>query len=197
VWRRTEQPSGSQSRARPCRAVVRHCSPCPFATETAGSPHRASPRPSTRKHPSVCRDPVCRQQPVPTASYVDVYAGERLGMGSTAIGREACRVATYGAAERAPIASTPVPCRSPALQSSPVRRGDGRAGPDREHVRREPLSGITVLVRRRADGASMTEHVRRGPLSGIAVPPNEENGLTLSKRGLTPFSGGDDWELRG
>jgi hypothetical protein len=133
----------------------------------------------------------------PTAPCVDVYARERLGMGSTAIGREASRLATYGAAERAPIASTPVPCRSPALQSSPVRRGDGRAGPDREHVRREPLSGITVLVRRRADGASMTEHVRRGPLSGIAVPPNEENGLTLSKRGLTPFSGGDDWELRG
>jgi hypothetical protein len=55
--------------------------------------------------------------PVPTAPCVELYAGERLGMGSTAIGREACRVATYGAAERAPIASTPVPCRSAALQS--------------------------------------------------------------------------------
>jgi hypothetical protein len=88
VWRRTEQPSGPRSRARPCRAVVRHCSPCPlaavtagprsrarasravvrrcgpcpFAAETAEHPHRAPPRPSTRKHPSVCRDPVCRQQ---------------------------------------------------------------------------------------------------------------------------------------
>ena len=54
---------------------------------------------------------------VPAAPCVDVYAGERLGMGSTAIGREASRVATYVTAERVPIASTPVPCRSPALQS--------------------------------------------------------------------------------
>jgi hypothetical protein len=58
--------------------------------------------------------------PVSTAPCVDIYAGERLGMGSTAIGREASRVATYGAAERAPIASTPVPCRCPALQSLPA-----------------------------------------------------------------------------
>jgi hypothetical protein len=41
-------------------------------------------------------------------------------MGSTAIGREASRGATYG---------------------------DGRAGPDREHARAEPFSGIAVLVR--------------------------------------------------
>jgi hypothetical protein len=104
---------------------------------------------------------------VPTASYADVYGGQRLAMRGTAIGREASRTSTY-------VAS--------------------RAGPDREHVRREPLfgtavlvrrradgasmteraravpfSGIRVLVRRRADGASMTEHVRREPLSGIAV----------------------------
>jgi hypothetical protein len=58
--------------------------------------------------------------PVPTAPCVDVYAGERLGMGSTAIGREASRTSTYV---------------------------DSRAGPDREHVRRVPLSGIAVLVR--------------------------------------------------
>jgi hypothetical protein len=44
---------------------------------------------------------------------VDLYVGERVGMGSTAIGREASRVST---------------------------RGDGRAGPDREHARREPFS---------------------------------------------------------
>jgi hypothetical protein len=54
---------------------------------------------------------------VPTAACVDIYGGQRLGVGSTAIGRGASRVATYGAAERAPIASTPVPCRSPAWQS--------------------------------------------------------------------------------
>ena len=29
-----------------------------------------------------------------TPPYVDFYAGERLAMGSTAIGREACRVVT-------------------------------------------------------------------------------------------------------
>jgi hypothetical protein len=57
---------------------------------------------------------------VPTAPYVDVYGGQRLAMRGTAIGREASRKSTYG---------------------------DRRAGPDREHVRREPLAGITVLVR--------------------------------------------------
>jgi hypothetical protein len=50
--------------------------------------------------------------PVPAAPCVDIYAGERLGMGSTAIGREA-----------------------------------SRAGPDREHARAVPFSGIAVLVR--------------------------------------------------
>jgi hypothetical protein len=49
-----------------------------------------------------------------------INVGERLGMGSTAIGREASRGATYG---------------------------DGRVGPNREHARAVPFSGITVLVR--------------------------------------------------
>jgi hypothetical protein len=63
--------------------------------------------------------------PVPTAPYVDIYAGERLGMGSTAIGREASRCGD--------------------VRSS-------RAGPDREHARAEPCSGIAVPVRHRGDG---------------------------------------------
>jgi hypothetical protein len=54
---------------------------------------------------------------VPTAPYADIYGGQRLAMRGTAIGREASRKPTYG---------------------------DSRAGPDREHVRRAPLSGMAV-----------------------------------------------------
>jgi hypothetical protein len=55
----------------------------------------------------------------PTAShctppYVDFYIGERLAMGSTAIGSAPSRVSTYGVvATGLPIASTPVARRSP------------------------------------------------------------------------------------
>jgi len=49
--------------------------------------------------------------------YVDFYTGERLAMGSTAIGSAPSRVSTYAAvATGLPIASTPVASRSPVLQ---------------------------------------------------------------------------------
>ena len=54
-----------------------------------------------------------------TKPYVDFYTGERLGMGSTAIGSAPSRVSTCGAlATGLPIASTPVASRSPVHQSS-------------------------------------------------------------------------------
>jgi hypothetical protein len=52
-----------------------------------------------------------------TPPYVDFYTGERLAMGSTAIGSAPSRVSTYGAvATGFPIASTSVACRSPVIQ---------------------------------------------------------------------------------
>ena len=49
-----------------------------------------------------------------TKPYVDFYTGERLAMGSTAIGSAPSRVSTCGAvATGLPIASTPVGSRSP------------------------------------------------------------------------------------
>ena len=48
-----------------------------------------------------------------------------------------------------------------------METGDG--APTTEHARREPFSGIAVLVRRRGAGAPTTEHARREPFSGIAV----------------------------
>jgi len=51
-----------------------------------------------------------------TPPYVDFYIGERLAMGSTAIGSAPSRVSTYGAvATGLPIASTPVASRSPVI----------------------------------------------------------------------------------
>jgi hypothetical protein len=52
-----------------------------------------------------------------TPPYVDLYTGERLAMGSTAIGSAPSRVSTCGAvATGLPIASTPVGSRSPVIQ---------------------------------------------------------------------------------
>ncbi len=47
---------------------------------------------------------------------VDIYTGERLGMGSTAMGRELDVWGRKETGERDPIASTPVACRSPVAQ---------------------------------------------------------------------------------
>ena len=64
--------------------------------------------------------------------HFDFYIGERLAMGSTAIGGEASRVLT---------------------------QGDGRAGPDREHARREPFSDDSVLKRKSRSTNAPAFHV--------------------------------------
>ena len=48
--------------------------------------------------------------------YVDICIGERLGMGSTAMGRELDVWGRMETRERVPIASTPVASRSPMTQ---------------------------------------------------------------------------------
>ena len=66
-----------------------------------------------------------------TPPYVDFYTGERLAMGSTAIGSVPSRVSTYGAvATGLPIASTPVGSRSPVLQF-PCRGSNATSGRSR------------------------------------------------------------------
>jgi len=100
-----------------------------------------------------------------TPAYVDFYRGERLAMGSTAIGSAPSRKSTYGAvATGLPIASTSVASRSPVRQfprrvvfrRTPVAIGAPRttaklprlprlASPNARSARRPPASPSRTL----------------------------------------------------
>jgi hypothetical protein len=72
---------------------------------------QAAPR-SSRQSDLVAVLPIVTH--TPRSPYVDFYTGERLAMGSTAIGSAPRRESTYAAvATGLPIASTPVASRSP------------------------------------------------------------------------------------
>jgi len=90
--------------------------------DVAAPPHRIPPCPSTRTHSRKGDSPLFRRVKRQCGTHatpprVDFYTGERLAMGSTAIGSAPSRVSRYGAvATGLPIASTSVASRSPVIE---------------------------------------------------------------------------------